>query len=123
MAISNKDALNRSNLNTLAPLLRGAKIGDIIGGLVPTTTTLTGLTTNTVHVHTVTGTILSVAVGAVNQVIVGPGTTLAAGEVSIAYDADGLATLTFFATTTLYATQQNEIGTGLGVFLATDTGS
>ncbi len=123
MAISNKDALNRSNINTLPQLLRGVKIGDIIGGLVPTTTTRTGLTTNTVHVHTVPGTILSVSVGAAGQLIVGPGATLGAGEVSIAYDSDGLATLTFFATTTLYATQQNEIGTGLGAFLAADTGS
>ncbi len=108
-----QDGLNDSNLTTIAQHLNLVKFGDLLAtmGSVPTLNTRTALASNAVQVHDTPGTILAVSSGGLGLTIVPDGIAPAAGQVAVAYDANGLGTLTFNAAVTAYKTQERAIST------------
>lgn len=96
-------ALDRANPNEIASVLQRCAFGtSLLAAITPVTVARTGLTTNTVHIHTVAGAILHVSDDAGTTALTVVTGTPGAGEVAIAYDSAGLATLTFGTTTTGY---------------------
>lgn len=119
-----QEQLNLASPTTIADMLRKVSIGDLIAGLVPRAVSRTGLASNTVQVEPEPGEIKSVESPAgTNLTIVGAGATPAAGEVAVAYDANGVATLTFQAAVTAYDVQKTVFPAGLGDTLAEDSGA
>lgn len=119
-----KEALNLANPTSVPDMLRKVSAGDILAGMVPTANARTGLASNTVQENDIAGAILAVESPAgTNLAIVGPGATPAVGEVAVAYDSNGLATLTFQAAVTAYTALQMTLPAGLGAAMASDSGT
>ena len=118
MADTIKDGLNQSNPNKLPSLTQSIKLGDVLASMVsPQSRARTGLASSTTQVHDRPALITAVAVGGSFRSIAPDGATLAAGQVSIAYDQTTyIPTLTFQAAVTQYEVQ--EIAPNLGTELA-----
>lgn len=110
--------LNLANPNDLPDRLRQVLIGDILDGLRSRVVARAGLTNQATHVHSLPGSIEHVTdtagTTALDVVVGAPG----AGEVQIAYDANGLATLTFSAAVTGYQVVQQVLPASHGDTLA-----
>jgi hypothetical protein len=119
-----QEQLNLASPTTIADMLRKVAIGDLIAGMVPTAKSRTGLASSTTHTEPEGGVISAVESPAGTAlVIVGAGVTPAVGQVAIAYDAEGVATLTFQAAVTAYDVVATTIPSGLGAILAADSGA
>ncbi len=118
-----QEALNQANPNCLADACRLVKLGDVIAGMIPSTVAETGLTSSDTQTLATAGQVVTVESPAGTALtIVGEGVAPAAGEVAVAYDTDGVATLTFNAAVTEYTVSQTTIPAGLGDVLASDSG-
>jgi len=119
-----QEQLNLASPTTIADMLRKVSFGDVLAGLVPRLEQRTGLASNAVQVEPEAGEIKAVeSPSGTNLAIVGPGATPAAGEVAIAYDSNGVATLTFNAAVTAYDVVKTVLPTGLGDALAAESGA
>lgn len=119
-----QEALDLANPNSIADMFRKVSIGSVLAGLIPRAISRTGLASNTVQVEPEAGEIKSVESPAgTNLIIVGAGATPGVGEVAVAYDANGVATLTFQAAVTAYDVQKTIFPDGLGDALAEESGT
>lgn len=125
MAVSNQDALNLANPNSLADLLRLVLVGDLLAGMVPREIVRTGLTSSATHVEPEAGKI-DMVLNASNATLalVGASDTAGAGEVQVTYDSEGVATLVFGdGANTAYTVTKTVLPAGLGTTLAAETGA
>ena len=119
-----QEQLNLGSPTTLPDMMRKVRIGDVLAGLVPTAQQRTGLTSNATQVEPEAGAISAVeSPTGTALTIVGPGVTPGAGKVAIAYDADGVATLTFAAAVTAYDVVKQTLPADLGAILAEESGA
>lgn len=118
MALTVKDQLNKANPNDLPDRLRQISFGDLLDGLRSRVVARSGLSSGTTFEHSQPGSIEHVTdeAGTTPLAIVtgSPG----AGEVQVAYDSDGLATLTFSGSVTGYQVVQQVVPDDLGTNLA-----
>ncbi len=118
-----QEALDLANPNFIAAMFRKVLIGDLLAGLIPAVNSRKGLASNAVQVNDVPGAILAVESPAGTDIpIVGPAATPGVGEVAIAYDTEGIATLTFQAAVTAYDALQTTLPAALGTTMAEDSG-
>ncbi len=116
-----QERLNIGSPSDIADRLRQLPVGDVFASLIPTERTLSGLASSATHIHDVAGVILQVAIAAAQKVIVTSADTPGAGEVGIAYDADGVATLLFGdGANTGYTVIAMSLPAGLGAALAAE---
>lgn len=119
-----KEALDIANPNNVADNLRAVTLGTLIEGLIPRTEARTGLASSATQVESEAGPIHAVESPAgTNLVIVGSGVTPAAGQVAIAYNAQGIATLTFNAAVTAYTVVKQVLPANLQTVLDADSGA
>jgi len=120
--LTNQDAINLANPNSIADLLRQIPAGDLIAGMIPRVISRT-VASNAVQVEPEAGAILSVADAAGTSALAIVTGTPGAGEVQIAYSAEGVATLTFASPVTGYQVVKTVLPAGLATYLAADTGA
>ena len=119
-----QEQLNLASPTTIADMFRKVVIGDILAGLVPTLQQRTGLAANAVQVEPSAGAITAVeSPTGTALTIVGPGVAPGATEVSIAYDVNGVATLTFAAPVTDYDVVKTGLPADLGDILQEPSGA
>jgi hypothetical protein len=117
------EALDLSNPNDIADLLRQIGVGAIMAGMIPRLIDRTGLASSATHVEPEPGAILSVDLAGTTVTIMSPNDTAAAGEVEVTYDADGVATLVFGdGAQTAYSVVKSVMPAGIGATLAADWG-
>ena len=100
-----RERLNIGSPSDIADGLRFVSIGDVLAGLTPVEAT-EPVTSGTVFEVPTPGTILSVSTAGTALVMVDSTVTPAAGEVSVSYTSNGVATLTFQAAVTEYTYTQ-----------------
>jgi len=89
--------LNAGQPNVTPDAMQRLKMGDVMEGLIPKQRERTGLVAAATQVEPEPGFVqlVELPAGPTTLTIVGPDTVPGAGEVSISYDAQGVATLTF----------------------------
>lgn len=110
--------LNLANPNDLPDRLRQVLIGDVLDGLRSRVVARAGLTNQATHVHSTPGAIEHVMDSAGTTPLAVVSGAPGAGEVQVAYDANGLATLTFAAAVTGYQVFQQVLPDSHGDTLA-----
>jgi hypothetical protein len=112
-----QERLNTGSPSDIADALRFISFGDLLAGLTPVEATET-VASGTVHVIPTSGQVQTMSTAGTALVIVDSTVTPGAGEVSIAYDANGVPTATFQAAVTTYTYTQTGVSTGLAGLLA-----
>ncbi len=111
--------MNIASPSDLADRNRQVQMGDVVAGSIPVLVDRTGLASSATQVHSAAGQIVTVSNGGGTALgIVNPDVTVGATTVVVAYDADGLATLTFNAAVTAYSATYMPAPAGLGATLA-----
>ena len=119
-----QSTLNAGEPNSFPDAIRRLNFGDLLAGLVPRRLVRTGLTSSATHVEPEAGLISIVAIAddaALTKIEAG---TAGAGEVLVAYDSEGVATLTFGdGANTGYRVVKTVLPTALVANLALDNGT
>lgn len=114
-----QERLNIASPIDIADRFRQLPVGDIMAGQIPTLVSRSGLASSATQVHSSAGQILTASNGGGTALgIVNPDVTVGATTVVVAYDANGLATLTFNAAVTAYDVTMLAMPAGLGATLA-----
>ena len=119
-----REVLDHSNISNLADAFKAIKLGELIAGLIPRWISKSGLSSSATQIHYATDGVTKepFIVLAVNLsdntplAIVNGG--VGAGEVGIAYDADGVPTFTFASAQTAYKVLGFSLPTNWSTILA-----
>lgn len=124
MSLTIQEMLDMSNGTTLAPALAQLRddddegFGAILAGLIPRKIERSGLTNGTEHIEPEAGAILIVTDAAGTTAYTMVHGAAGAGEVTVEYDSEGVATLTFNGAVTEYTVTKQVLPAGLGTALA-----
>ncbi len=107
-----QESLDKANASELPHILNKLKLGTALAALRPRETAFTGLTSGATHVHPYPALIAAVnaAAGTPLAITTSGDAAVAAGHCRIAYDADGVPTLTFEGAVTAYIVHEIAYG-------------
>ncbi len=116
-----QQVLDKAPPHAMADMLRKISFGELLAGLRPRLVARADLASSATQIHSVPGAILQVTDAAGTTAVTIVTGTAGAGEVTVTYDANGLATLVFgTGAVTAYNVLQLAIPAGLVAALAAD---